>query len=223
MMLAAESLGSSCWEIRGIPKAKSTGEDGCCIIGIKPAGAFPSGAKIARMNDLHIETPRLYLRSMHLPDLDDLLKIFGDPKVMASFDTAPFNREQMERWVQRNIAHQDVHGYGLFSVIFKSEGILIGDCGLERMEVEGQWSTELGYDFRSDYWNQGFATEAASAVRDYAFDTLGLSSLISLIRVGNAASRRVSEKIGMRFDAEITRNGIHYWKCSIDGRFKLQV
>ena len=174
------------------------------------------------MNDLHIETPRLCLRLMDLSDLDDLLKIFGDPMVMASFDTAPFDRQQMQRWVQRNIAHQDAHGYGLFSVILKSEEILIGDCGLERMEVEGELSTELGYDFRSGYWNQGFATEAASAVRDYAFDTLGLPSLISLIRVGNAASRRVSEKIGMRHDDEIIRNGIRYWKYSIDGRSNMQ-
>ena len=170
------------------------------------------------MSDLHIETPRMYLRLMELSDIDDLLKIFGDPKVMASFDTEPFNREQMDHWVQRNIEHQNLHGYGLFSVILKSEGIMIGDCGLEHMEVEGDLATELGYDFRSDYWNQGFATEAASSVRDYSFDVLHLPSLISIIRVGNEASKRVSEKIGMRFVNEFTKNGINYWKYAIDGR-----
>ena len=168
------------------------------------------------MSDLHIETPRLYLRLMELSDLDDLLKIFGDPKVMASFDTEPFNREQMGHWVQRNLAHQDSHEYGLFSVILKSKEMLIGDCGLEHMEVGGEFVTELGYDFRSDYWNQGFATEAALAVRDYAFNALSLPSLISLIRVGNEASKRVSEKIGMQLIAEITKNGIRYWKYGID-------
>ena len=170
------------------------------------------------MNKLQLETPRLYLRLMHLSDLDDLLKIFADPKVMTSFDSAAFNREQMEHWVQRNLKHQSLHGYGLFSVILKSEGILIGDCGLEHLEVEGDLATELGYDFRSDYWNQGFATEAASAVRDYAFNVLHLPSLISLIRVGNEGSKRVSEKIGMRFIIEITQNGIQYWKYAIDGK-----
>jgi RimJ/RimL family protein N-acetyltransferase len=169
------------------------------------------------MSDLQLETPRLCLRLMQLSDLDDLLRIFGDPKVMASFGVATFNREQMERWMQRNIRHQDRYGYGLFSVILRSEGLLIGDCGLENMEVDGDQETELGYDFRSDYWNQGFATEAASAVRDYAFDVLHLPRLISFIRVGNAASRRVSEKIGMRLVAEITRHSISYWKYAIDG------
>jgi RimJ/RimL family protein N-acetyltransferase len=68
------------------------------------------------MSDLLIETPRLTMRLMELSDLDDLLKIFGDAKVMASFDTEPFNNKQMEYWVQRNLAHQDTYGYGLFSV-----------------------------------------------------------------------------------------------------------
>jgi RimJ/RimL family protein N-acetyltransferase len=153
---------------------------------------------------------------MRPSDLDDLLRIFEDPRVMASFGGATFNREQMQRWVRRNLEHQERHGYGLFSVILKSEGLLIGDCGLEHMIVEGEQVAELGYDFRSDYWNQGFATEAATAVRDYAFTVLRLPALISLIRVGNAASRRVSEKIGMGCAGEITRNGISYWKYTIE-------
>jgi len=169
------------------------------------------------MSALQLETPRLCLRLMQSSDIDDLLKIFGDPKVMASFGGVTFNREQMERWMRRNIEHQNLYGYGLFSVILKSAGLLIGDCGLEHIKVDGEQATELGYDFSSDYWNQGFATEAAAAVRDYAFNVLHLPRLISLIRVGNAASRRVSEKIGMRFVVEITRNGIPYWKYAIDG------
>jgi ribosomal-protein-alanine N-acetyltransferase len=170
------------------------------------------------MSDLRLDTPRLSLRLMRSSDLDDLLEIFGDPKVMASFGGAIFDRVQMERWLQRNIEHQDEHGYGLFSVILKPHGQLIGDCGLEHMGIEGDLVFELGYDFRSEYWNQGFATEAATAVRDYAFDILQLPRLISLIRVGNSASARVSEKIGMRFEVEFDLNGISYWKYAIDDK-----
>jgi RimJ/RimL family protein N-acetyltransferase len=137
---------------------------------------------------------------------------------MASFDATAFNRKQMQGWMQRNLQHQNLHGYGLFSVILKSEGLLIGDCGLEHMEVGGDQVTELGYDFRSDYWNQGFATEAASAVRDYAFNVLHLPRLISLIRVGNEASKRVSEKIGMRLVVETKQHGISYWQYAIDAK-----
>jgi len=70
---------------------------------------------------------------------------------------------------------------------------------------------ELGYDFRSDYWNQGYATEAARAVRDYAFQKLQLPRLISLVRQSNHPSGRVAEKIGMRRVRELERDGRPYW------------
>jgi [ribosomal protein S5]-alanine N-acetyltransferase len=122
----------------------------------------------------------------------------------------------MTQWVQRNLDHQTAHGYGLFSVILKSTGLLIGDCGLELMDVDGIPAAELGYDFRSDYWNQGYATEAAKAVRDYAFRHLQLPRLISLIRVGNLPSQRVAEKIGMHRIAKITRYGHPYWHYMVE-------
>ena len=163
--------------------------------------------------NLQLETRRLVLRPMLESDLESLLLIFTDPKVMAAFDHPPFTHEQMSRWLKRNLDHQDEYGYGLFSVILKETGELIGDCGLEQMEDMG--GAELGYDFRSDFWNQGYATEAAIAVRDYAFEVLKLPLLISLIRVGNLASKRVAEKVGMTFAEEFTRYDIRYWKYSL--------
>jgi ribosomal-protein-alanine N-acetyltransferase len=162
-----------------------------------------------------LETERLILRPMLETDIDALHLIFTDPIVMASFGGELLNREQMQRWLQRNLDHQNQYGYGLFSVILKESGELIGDCGLEQMEVEGVQVAELGYDFRSDYWNQGYATEAACVVRDYAFNILKLPQLISLIRVGNLASKRVAEKVGMAFASEFTRYGIQYWQYSL--------
>jgi ribosomal-protein-alanine N-acetyltransferase len=149
-------------------------------------------------------------------DLDALQLIFTDPKVMASFGGELFTREQMEHWLKRNLDHQIEFGYGLFSVILKETGTLIGDCGLEQIESEG--AAELGYDFRSDFWNQGYATEAAIAVSDYAFKILKLPQLISLIRVGNLASRRVAERVGMTLVEEFTRYDIQYWKYRIENR-----
>lgn len=157
-----------------------------------------------------LETKRLILRPMLETDFDALHLIFTDPNVMAAFHHDPFTREQMQRWLQRNLDHQDQYGYGLFSVILKEKGELIGDCCLEQMDDMN--AVELGYDFRSDFWNQGYATEAACAVRDYAFEVLRLPELISLIRVGNLASQRVAEKVGMTLAEEFTRYGIQYWK-----------
>jgi RimJ/RimL family protein N-acetyltransferase len=100
-------------------------------------------------------------------------------------------------------------------VLLKETGELIGNCGLEQMEVNGVQAAELGYDFRSKFWNRGFATEAATAVRDYAFSVLRLPILISLIRVGNPASKRVAEKVGMTLEDEFIRYGNRYWKFAI--------
>ncbi|HEX6035207.1 MAG TPA: GNAT family N-acetyltransferase [Anaerolineales bacterium] len=165
---------------------------------------------------LRLETERLILRSMRESDFDALYLIFTDPNVMAAFDHDPFTREQMQRWLDRNLEHQKEFGYGLFSVILKETGELIGDCGLEQMDDLN--AAELGYDFRSDVWNQGYATEAAIAVRDYAFGELRLPQLISLIRVGNLSSKRVAEKIGMTLAEEFTRYGIQYWKYSMSNK-----
>jgi ribosomal-protein-alanine N-acetyltransferase len=163
-----------------------------------------------------IETTRLRLRTMLATDLDDLLGIFGDPKVMAAFSCPPFDREQMRRWLQRNLGHQQEHGYGLFAVILKADDALIGDCGLEAMDDGDGTVVELGYDFRSDHWNQGYATEAAVAVRDYAFGVLKLPRLVSFIRVANRASQRVAEKVGMERVRQITRYGCQYWEYAMD-------
>ncbi len=166
--------------------------------------------------DSRLETKRLILRPMLETDFDALLLIFTDPKVMAAFNHPTFTHEQMNHWLQRNLDHQKQYGYGLFSVILKGTDELIGDCGLEQME--DQDAAELGYDFRSDFWNQGYATEAATAVRDYAFSMLQLPQLISLIRVGNLASKRVAEKVGMTLAEEITRYNTRYWKYSLSNK-----
>jgi [ribosomal protein S5]-alanine N-acetyltransferase len=170
---------------------------------LRPAG--PRGDAVI------IETARLLLRPMEASDHLDLLMTFGDPKVMAAFGVEPFGEPEMKRWIARNLEHQEHYGYGLFSVLHRADQKLIGDCGLEHRSVEGAAEVELGYDIRSDYWNRGLATEAATAVRDYAFQGAGLPRLISLIRPGNAASVRVAEKVGMRRSADILQGETRYW------------
>ncbi len=159
-----------------------------------------------------IETDRLTLRLMNEDDADDMLKIFTDKNVMKSFSLRSFSREQMKKWVDRNLDHQKTYGYGLFSVILKSNQELIGDCGLEHSEFEGKPCVEIGYDFLSKYWNQGYATEAAMAVKDFALEKLNIEPryLCSFIRKNNRGSQRVSEKIGMQKMKEYQAHGIEY-------------
>jgi ribosomal-protein-alanine N-acetyltransferase len=160
---------------------------------------------------VRLETERLVLREMRADDVEPLLGVFGDERVMASFASAPFDRAAMERWIERNLAHQRDHGYGLFTLIDKADGRVIGDCGLELIDI----GAELGYDLRADRWGRGLATEAAIAVRDYALATLHLPRLLSLVRIGNTSSRRVAEKVGMTWREDLVRGGIRYWLMAL--------
>jgi len=154
-----------------------------------------------------LETPRLRLRPMVAADATPLLALFGDRRFMKSFNATPFDRTAMHRWVARNLTHQEVYGFGLFAIEERQSGTVIGDCGLELMDL----GAELGYDLRRDRWGRGFATEAACAVRDHAFGELGIDRLVSLIRVGNQPSSRVAEKVGMRRVADLDRDNLRYW------------
>ena len=160
-----------------------------------------------------IETSRLILRMMRKDDFNDLFSIFTDKNVMESFNLKTFSSKQMQNWIDRNLNHQKQYNYGLYSVILKSNQELIGNCGLEHTTFQGKPCVEIGYDFLSKYWNQGYATEAASAVKDYAIHKLKIDDrlLCSFIRIYNTASQRVAEKIGMQRIKEYNAYEIKYY------------
>ncbi len=72
-------------------------------------------------------------------------------------------------------------------------------------EVDAKTELEIGYMFLRKFWGNGFATEAASATRDYAFQRLGSKRVISLIDPANTRSIRVAEKVGMRLEKEVRK------------------
>ncbi len=161
---------------------------------------------MARDRAMRIETERLVLRDMALTDLDDLLAVFADPETMR-FYPQPFDCQMTQAWIARNLQRYAQDGFGLWAVILKTNGALIGDCGLVRQEVEGVPVVEIGYHIRRDFWGQGLATEAAQACRDYGWHHLGLDQLVSLINPANIASRRVAEKNGMRLIKQVEWHG----------------
>jgi [ribosomal protein S5]-alanine N-acetyltransferase len=143
-----------------------------------------------------LETPRLILREFISEDVEALARVLSDPETMRYYP-APYDRHGVEQWIVRNRARYAADGHGLWGLILKASGELIGDCGLIRQEVDGETLTEIGYHIRRDLWGQGLAPEAASACRDHGFATLHRQRLISLIRPENLPSRRVAEKVGL--------------------------
>lgn len=147
---------------------------------------------------IRLETPRLILREMTLDDAPALHAVLGDAETMRWYPRA-YAFEESQEWIARQIARY-ASGAGLLGIVPKTTGILIGDCGLVWLEVEGALEPEIGYHVHRDHQNQGYATAAARAVRDYAFSTLDCDHVISMIRPGNLASRRVAEKNGLKLD-----------------------
>jgi ribosomal-protein-alanine N-acetyltransferase len=151
-----------------------------------------------------LETSRLILREFRPEDVDALALTLSDAETMR-FYPAPFDRVGVENWISCNLRRYREHGHGLWAMILKSSGELIGDCGLTVQDIEGQNEIEIGYHVRRDLWGRGLATEAARACRDHGFARLPVARLISLIRPENLPSCRVAEKNGMTVWKEVTR------------------
>lgn len=146
-----------------------------------------------------LSTQRLILRGFQEEDLDAYAEMCGDPEVMRYIA----NGQPLSRWESwRNMAmilgHWQLRGYGLWAVEERSSGEMIGRIGC--WQPEGWPGLEIGWTLRRTYWGRGYATEAARLSMDYAFEKLGPSRLISLIRLENATSRRVAEKLGEKLE-----------------------
>jgi RimJ/RimL family protein N-acetyltransferase len=152
-----------------------------------------------------LETKRLRLREFVPQDADALAAVLGDPVAMQYYP-APFDRNGVEEWIERNRSRYLSDGYGLWAMILKGSGELIGDCGCFLRDVDGRDDIEIGYHVRRDLWGNGYATEAARACMQYAFIKLGVDRVISLIRPENLQSIRVAEKNGL------TREKIIFWR-----------
>lgn len=156
-----------------------------------------------------LATPRLLLREFMPADVDALEGILGDPVAMQYYP-APFPRAEVEDWVRRNRARYRDYGFGLWAILPKHSGELIGDCGCFVREFEGNFEFEMGWHVRRDLWGRGYASEAAQRCLEYAFSSLDTERVIALVRPENLSSCRVAEKIGMRCERVIFWRGYEH-------------
>ncbi|MGA9073705.1 MAG: GNAT family N-acetyltransferase [Candidatus Sulfotelmatobacter sp.] len=159
-------------------------------------------------------TPRLILREFSRDDVDALARVLSDTETMR-FYPAPLDCTGVENWIARNRRRYANNGHGLWAMVLKANGELIGDCGLTIQDVDGANEIEIGYHVRRDLWGQGLATEAARACRDFGFARLPVDRLVSIIRPENLPSRRVAEKNGMTVWKEVVRVGFPHEVYSI--------
>ena len=118
-----------------------------------------------------LETERLSLREMTQADYPSLCRILQDEQVMYAYEGA-FSDAEIQEWLDRQISRYQKWQFGLWAVILKETGELIGQCGLTMQPWKEGEVLEIGYLFERTHWHNGYALEAAKACKKYAFEIL---------------------------------------------------
>ena len=175
-----------------------------------------------------LESARLVLRRLAPDDLPFFTRLHANPKVAEHLypEGRPRSPEETKAWMDYTLASYEKLALGYLAVVRKADRALIGRCGLMDMVVESAkpehgmrrgwfgrerapadvaltYETELGYTLDPTAWGQGFASEAARCVRDYARDVLRMSYTVSAILPSNARSQRVAERSGALADGQM--------------------
>lgn len=153
-----------------------------------------------------METERLYLRKLVIEDAPELAKVLSDPESMKYYPE-PFSMEKVEKWIQWNLDNYEKYNHGLWAVILKDGDKLIGDCGITMQNIENETVPEIGFHINKNYWNKGYATEAAIACKNYAFEVLGYPKIFSYTTLKNIPSQKVAEKMRMQIYKIFEKNG----------------
>jgi RimJ/RimL family protein N-acetyltransferase len=198
-----------------------------------------------------LESTRLVLRRMVLDDLPFFTRIHALPEVARYLYPGgrPRSPEETAAFLRYTLASYERLALGYLAVLRKQDGALIGRCGMMDLVVEAvtpdhgirrgwfgreeapaevalTYECELGYTFDPAVWGQGFASEAAQCVRDYARDVLRLPYAVSAIHPQNARSRRVAERSGARADGQMHVVGVawdrYLWPLASGGEARLQ-
>jgi RimJ/RimL family protein N-acetyltransferase len=149
-----------------------------------------------------VETPRLLLRLPDASDAEPFMDILWDPEVVekkqVTVTEAPGDIDLARRKTATLRDHWESRGYGLWTVVEKASGQVIGCVGLQNWK--GWPGVELAWVIRRSRWNHGFATEAALAALEWAWARTEIDHIISLINADDLRSMRVATKVGEQFE-----------------------
>lgn len=148
---------------------------------------------------LEITTDRLVLRPLSLDDIEWFAAMRGDEDIMRYIGkVGAVPRAIAEERLDRHLACWAERGLGIFGVRERGRASAVGWAGLQPMD--GTDEIEVGYAFGKDAWGRGYATETARAIVRWGFETLGLERIVAVAYAENTGSRRVMDKLGMRYE-----------------------
>ncbi len=152
-------------------------------------------------------TERLHLRPFEADDFEAHAAICADPEVMRFIRAGALSRSDAWWQLARYMGHWRLRGYGLWAVVERSTGRLVGHLGF--LEPEGGHGFEMGWALARDVWGKGYALEGTRAALAHAFTALGRDHVVCVIRPENARSIRLAEKLGGRLEREFEEGGTH--------------
>ncbi len=160
-----------------------------------------------------METERLYLAPVTVDDSELMLAVWNDPAFIRNvadrgIRTVAQARAAIESGAQKLF---EDYGYGPYSIALKSDGSLIGICGLFKRDNLDH--PDIGFCVLPDYCGKGYAGEAAAAVVKHAQHELGIRELAAIVSPSNAPSIGLIRKLGLRFERMITMPGDDHAIC----------
>jgi RimJ/RimL family protein N-acetyltransferase len=155
------------------------------------------------MRELDIVTERLHLRPVRSDDLPTVVRLGADARVMTSVGGV-LTADQCAGWLERQVGQWRTHFFGPFAV--ERDGGFVGFVGLSRADFDAGLipAVEVAWRLAFDHWGKGYATEAARAVIEDAFERLGLSEVAAVTTPGNTRSRGVMDRLGMVYSPSET-------------------
>jgi [ribosomal protein S5]-alanine N-acetyltransferase len=136
----------------------------------------------------------------------ELAGLHADERVMATMGGSTATPEESRAWIDRNLRHGEEPGLGIFVFRDRGTGAFVGRGAVRRIEIGGREEVEVGYAVAAERWGRGLATEMAAGLVAHA-EGHGLRGLVAYTEPTNAASRRVMEKVGFRYERDVEHHG----------------
>ena len=163
------------------------------------------------------ETERLLFRKLIMTDLEELMPFFSSQEAMKFLPVSSMSAiENGETWINRQLNRYNTNGDGLYALINKETGKIVGMCGLIIQEVDEQKELEIGYHLLPEYWHNGYSTEASQFCKNFAQKHQLAKNVISLIDFENFNSQKVAERNDMSRGRATVFKGIPAYVYSVN-------
>lgn len=148
-------------------------------------------------------TERLQLRRLHADDAPFILRLLNEPSWLRFIgDKQVRTLDDARSYIANGpMAMYRRHGVGLYHVALREGAVPVGLCGLIRRDTLPD--VDIGFALLPEFWSQGYAYEAAAAVLAHGRSALGLRRIVAITSLDNAASARLLERLGLRFEQNI--------------------